>query len=65
MAGIIAGFVTCDYKKTHLILVSNLLREITVYTIEKLSFINAALTTVQVVESREDKTVSSGICIPR
>jgi hypothetical protein len=42
-----------------------------VYTVEKLSFINAALTTVEVVDSREDnnktdlKTVSSGICIPR
>jgi hypothetical protein len=71
MAGIFAGFVTCDDKKTHFILVSNLLREIMVYTVEKLSFINGALPTVQVVESREDnnktdlKTVSSGICIPR
>jgi hypothetical protein len=42
-----------------------------VYTVEKLSFINAALPTVQVVESSEDnnktdmKTVSSGICVPR
>jgi hypothetical protein len=42
-----------------------------VYTVEKLSFINGALPTVQVGESREDnnktdlKTVSSGICIPR
>jgi hypothetical protein len=71
MVGIIAGFVTCDYKKTHLILVSNLLREIMVYTVEKLSFNNAALTTEHVVDSREDnnktdlKTISSGICIPR
>jgi hypothetical protein len=68
MVGIIADFVTCDDKKTHLILVSNLLREIVV---EKPSFINAALPTVYVVESREDnnktdlKTVSRGICIPR
>jgi hypothetical protein len=54
MVGIIAGFVTCDDKKIHLILVSNLLREIMVYTVEKLSFINGALTTVQVVDSRED-----------
>jgi hypothetical protein len=57
--------------RKHLILVSNLLREIMVYTVEKLSFINGALTTVQVVESSEDnnktdlKTVSRGICIPR
>jgi hypothetical protein len=71
MVGIIAGFIACDDKKTHLILVSKLLREIMVYTLERLSFINAALTTVQVVESREDnikthlKTVSSGICIHR
>jgi hypothetical protein len=71
MVGIIAGFVTCDDKKTHLILVSNLLREIVVYTVEKLSVINAALPTVHFVDSREDdnktdlKTVSSGICIPR
>jgi hypothetical protein len=67
MVGIIAGFDTCDDKKTHLILVSNLLREIVVYTVEKLSFINGALPTVQVAESREDNntTVSSGICIPR
>jgi hypothetical protein len=70
MVGIIAGFVTCDDKKTHLILVSNLLREFMVYTVEKLSFINGALTTVQVVDSGEDnnktdlKTLSSGICIP-
>jgi hypothetical protein len=70
MVGIIAGFVTC-YKETHLILVSNLLREIMVYTVEKLSFNNGALTTVKDVESREDnnttdlKTISSGICIPR
>jgi hypothetical protein len=71
MVGIIACLVTCDDKKTHLILVSHLLREIMVYTVEKLSFINGALTTVKVVESREDnnktdlKTVPSGICIPR
>jgi hypothetical protein len=71
MVGIIAGFVTCDDKETHLILVSNLLREIVVYTVEKVSFINGALPTVQVVQSREDnnktdiKTVSNGICIPR
>jgi hypothetical protein len=71
MVGIIAGFVTCDDKETHLFLVSNLLREIMVYTVETLSFIDGALTTVQVVESREDnnktdlKTVSSGICVPR
>jgi hypothetical protein len=71
MVGIHAGFVTCDDKKTHLILVSDLLREIMVYTVEKLSFINGALTSVQVVESRVDnnktelKTVSSWICIPR
>jgi hypothetical protein len=71
MVGIIAGFVTCDDKKTHLILVSNLLREIMVYTVEKLSFINGALTTLQVVESRENnkksdlKNVSSLICVPR
>jgi hypothetical protein len=71
MVGIIAGFVTCDDKKTHIILVSNLLREIMVYTVEKLSFISGALPTVQVVDSREDnnttdlKTVPSGICIPR
>jgi hypothetical protein len=58
MVGIIAGFVSCDDKKTHLILVSNLLREIMVYTVEKVSFINAALTTVQVVESREDNNKS-------
>jgi hypothetical protein len=31
------GFVTYDDKKTLLILVSNLLREIMVYTVEKLS----------------------------
>jgi hypothetical protein len=43
-----------------------------VYTVEKkLRFINGALPTVKVVESREDnnkadlKTVSSGICVPR
>jgi hypothetical protein len=71
MVGIIAGFVTCDDKKTHLILVSNLLREIVVHTVETVSFINGALPTVQVVDSREDnnttdlKTVSSGICVPR
>jgi hypothetical protein len=71
MVGIIAGFVTCDVRERHLILVSNLLREIMVYTVEILSFINIALLTVQVVESREDnnktdlKTVSSGICVPR
>jgi hypothetical protein len=56
--------------RKHLILVSNLLREIMVYTVENVSFINGALTTVQVVESREAnnkidlKIVSSGICIP-
>jgi hypothetical protein len=71
MVGIIAGFFTYDDKKTHLILVSKLLREIMAYTVEKLSFINGGLTTVQVVESREDnnktdlKTVTSGICVPR
>jgi hypothetical protein len=71
MTRIIAGFVTCDDKETYLILVSNLLREIMVYTVEKLSFINGAITTVVVAENREDnnttdlKTVSSGICIPR
>jgi hypothetical protein len=70
MVGNIAGFVTCDDKKTHLILVSNLLIEIVVYILEKLSFINGALTNVQVVDSRVDnnkcdlKTLSSGICIP-
>jgi hypothetical protein len=54
-----------------LILVSNLLREIMVYTFEELSFIKGSLTALQVVESRENnnktdlKTVSSGICIPR
>jgi hypothetical protein len=59
------------WQETHLILVSNLLREIVVYTVETLSFINGALPTVQVVDSREDKnktdlkTVSSGISIPR
>jgi hypothetical protein len=37
MVGIIAGFVTRDDKKTHLILVSNLLSEIVVYIVEKLS----------------------------
>jgi hypothetical protein len=69
MVGLIAGFISCDDKKTHFILVSNLLREIMVYTNDKLSFINAPLTTVQVVENREDnnttdlKTVYSGICI--
>jgi hypothetical protein len=42
-----------------------------VYTVEKLSFSIGALTSGQVVESREDnnetdlKTESSGICIPR
>jgi hypothetical protein len=71
MVGIIAGFVTCDDKKTHLILVSNLLRKFVVYTVEKLSFSNGALPSVHVVDSREDnntpdlKTVSSGICVPR
>jgi hypothetical protein len=70
MVGMIAGFVTCDDKKTHLILASNLLREIVVHTVETLSFTNDALTTVKVVESREDnnktdlKTLCSGICIP-
>jgi hypothetical protein len=43
MVIIVAGLVTCDDKKTHLILVSNLLREIMVYTVEKLSFIMALL----------------------
>jgi hypothetical protein len=71
MVGFIAGFVICDVRERHLILVSNLLREIMVYTVEILIFINGALPTVQVVESREDnnktdlKTVSSGICVPR
>jgi hypothetical protein len=57
--------------RKHLILIINLLREIMVYIVETLSFINAALPTVQVVESREDnnktdlKTVPSGICVPR
>jgi hypothetical protein len=36
MVGIITDFVTCDDKKTHLIFVSNLLREIMVHTVEKL-----------------------------
>jgi hypothetical protein len=38
MVGIIAGFVTYDEKKRNLILVSNLLREIMVYTVEKLGY---------------------------
>jgi hypothetical protein len=54
MVGIIASFVTCDDKKTHLISVSNLLRERLWCTqLKNVSFINAALTTVQVVDSRD------------